>query len=220
MGNRHSTASASAPPPYSSLPTDDAQGLQQDQMQEFVALTSGILDRERSGGTSDCLRLQNFLRFVLLVDYNTSDEKLTPADYNHYTKLYVLIKDMSEYSRVFPRDPKEVVSTQYIYKNLYQPARQLGVPYHIVLKMVYRFGTSKNRRGQYKGCTPSVLHRFGLHEFVTKLLVDSKIMVPLLFDKGDLRAALEEDIYIEFRVMEEIHDVSLWEKLQPVLKKC
>ncbi|KAK5705972.1 hypothetical protein LTR17_021183 [Elasticomyces elasticus] len=209
MGNRHSTVGPAAPPPYSPLPANDASGLQKDQMQEFVALTSGIvdrersgiLDRERSGGISDCLRLQNFLRFLLLVDYNTlvEDEELTPADYNHFTKLYVLTKDMPGLSgaRANLRGPEKEVSAEYLYRNLYQPSGQLGLPYDIVLKMVYRFGTSRDSAGKYKGCTSSVLQNSGLHEFATKLLVDSKIMVPLLFDKGGLRAALEDDLRFE-----------------------
>ncbi|KAK5761570.1 hypothetical protein LTS12_008362 [Elasticomyces elasticus] len=208
LGNRHSTARPALPPPYSSLPTDDAPGLQKDQMQEFVALTSGILDRERSAGTSECerirgisdaCRLQNFLRFVLLVDYDTSDEELSPADYDHYAKLYVLIKDMSDLSgtHVFPHGTEKEVSTEYLYRKLYQPSEQLGLPYDIIPKMVYRFGTNRDRLGKYKGCTSSVLQNSGLHEFATKLVVDCEIMVPLLFDQGGLRAALEEDLLVE-----------------------
>ncbi|KAK5683013.1 hypothetical protein LTS10_004541 [Elasticomyces elasticus] len=198
-----------APPPYSPLPTDDATGLQRDHMQEFVALTSGIIDCERTRGipesevprVSDAFRLQNFLRFVLLVDYNADpdDEELTPADYNHFTKLYVLTKDMSGLSdvRANSRGPEKEVSAEYLYRNLYQPSEQLGLPYDIVLKMVYRFGTSRDRLGKYKGCTSSVLQNSGLHEFATKLVVDCKIMVPLLFDKGGLRAVLEENLRFE-----------------------
>ncbi|KAK4890499.1 hypothetical protein LTR27_010780 [Elasticomyces elasticus] len=210
MGNRHSTVSPAAPPPYSPLPADDATGLERDQIQEFVTLTSGIIDCERTRGIIDCertrgisyaSRLQNFLRFVLLVDYNATldDEELTPADYNHFTKLYVLTEDMSGLSaaRANSRGPEKEVSAEYLYRNLYQQSGQLGLPYDIVLKMVYRFGTSRDCLGKYKGCTSSVLQNSGLHEFATKLLVDRKIMVPLVFDKGGLRAALEEDLRFE-----------------------
>ncbi|KAK5728242.1 hypothetical protein LTR15_001377 [Elasticomyces elasticus] len=133
-GNHHSTVSQTAPPPYSPLPTDDPTGLQKDHMQEFVTLTSGIIDCERTRRVpeseiprvSDAFRLQNFLRFVLLVDYNADpdDEELTPADYNHFTKLYVLTKDMSGFSgaRANLRGPEKEVSAEYLYRNLYQPS--------------------------------------------------------------------------------------------------
>ena len=116
--------------------------------------------------SKEAQRLSDFLLKIVEVDYNSYIEtptltKIDPsATYQPYRSAALNLKDLYNLTLGCPPTPPMIFAKKCFsakLKNLlFEPARELGIPYGVVLARLWRYWSFLDADMVYRGCLPQL----------------------------------------------------------------
>jgi len=147
---------------------------------EALDMITNTLDAELASfgppDKEDFDRLRRFLLGCLIKDYNVPNVSADLAweDQLHYLRLSQHIGYLHRCMENVSTDAEEREGlAQCFSQSIHNPARVLGIPSDIVVRMIHR-----SRLG--KGCCEALLHNGGFDMLARKVLIDQEIVVSAL----------------------------------------
>lgn len=210
----------STPAPYNNSPAyDDLPAPSQQDELDFVEHVASIHRSQFSPATrylrspvapAEAARLQNFMRFVLSVDYQVDcPTTLTAADRTHFANLHSIIHDNFSTCKDVVKTTADLEAiAPYLWVHLEEPCDILEIPAAQVILFIKRFFRYQTWSRGYYGCITDITRRSFMGFLAAKLVVDREIIIPSVIENKDLRneflRAVEQTSNFYFRSLKGI----------------